>query len=300
MNLAHQRLLHALLVLAASRTVACSESADSNASLPLSEPSERRPDDAHGPGSVDTPVTPAEDLFGGPPLSTTEPAFEKVTHPVAPSALLRDAKAPLPTNAFWENLIIGKGEERINVLPYLVRTLSKGLAVSAPRVLTSNLVAETPDVVDLVLGATSDLFRRQVIARDDLSVTVEFANSAAGGSMTTPLVQGMAYVTARYAKLTPVLATTKAILSVTPKTGTRFEVTMNDQQKWLVYTSSPITLTQNGSQLVAAAPFDGDLRIALATSPESVAALDAHRASIPLGGSAHAKIADGSAIVELD
>ncbi|CAI7881652.1 unnamed protein product [Closterium sp. NIES-54] len=60
-------------------------------------------------------------------------------------------------------------------------------------------------------------------------------------------------------------------------------------QTWLMYLSSPLALRQDGSALVADAPFTGTMRVALLprTSPQDKEALlDAHVPTVPVGGSA--------------
>ena len=44
--------------------------------------------------------------------------------------------------------------------------------------------------------------------------------------------------------------------------GTRFEVTMNNNQKWIIYSSSEITFTVNGNNLDASGVFTGFIRAA--------------------------------------
>lgn len=254
------------------------------------------------PAPTPADVMPGDDLLGDAPLSTSAPALKAVKHPVVPSAaLLASTAAPLPTHAFWENLALGEGKNRINAYPYQVRALAAGLSVSLPSVLTSNVGSSTAVVTDISLGASVDFTRHQVVARDDVSATLAF--EAGAGRMTSPIVEGMAYVTAHYEKLVPVLSSEHAILTINggtaPATGARFEITMNDGKTWLVYTSSPVTFALQGGKLVAAATFDGDLRVAQVTGPDAVAALDQHRASIPLGGTAHAKVDGATAVLEI-
>ncbi|MBC7018212.1 hypothetical protein, partial [Salmonella enterica] len=84
-------------------------------------------------------MLPTEDLLGDAPLATGAPALKAVKHPVVPSALLASTAAPLPTHAFWENLALGEGKNRVNAYPYQVRALAAGRSGSLPNVLTSNV-----------------------------------------------------------------------------------------------------------------------------------------------------------------
>ena len=85
--------------------------------------------------------------------------------------------------------------------------------------------------------------------------------------------------------------------------GTRFEVTMNNNQKWIIYSSSEITFTVNGNNLDASGVFTGSIRAAgVWESGENavgdVATLDAHSGSVPVGGSVSANVEGDMAILE--
>ncbi|MDB4938188.1 MAG: uncharacterized protein JWP87_5160 [Labilithrix sp.] len=291
------------LTIAASLLAACSSQNEGAGSSSALQPcAQNGPDGGEITLPAPTPVAPSDDLLGDATLSTAQPALKTVKHPVVPSALLASTAAPLPTHAFWENLALGEGKNRINAYPYQVRAAASGLGVSLPAVLTSAVGSSTPVVTDIALGASVDFTGHRIVARDDVSATIAF--EAGAGKMTTPIVEGMAYVSAHYDKLIPVLSSEHAILTVNgggaPATGTRFEVTMNDGKTWLVYTSSPVTFSLAGSKLVAAAAFDGDVRVAQVTGPDAAAVLDQHHTSIPLGGTVRAKVDGASAILEIE
>ena len=66
-------------------------------------------------------------------------------------------------------------------------------------------------------------------------------------------------------------------------TDSRFEVQLNNGQTWVLYASSPITLSLSGGALQASGTFTGSLRAALLdVAGEST--LDAHAGRIPTGG----------------
>ena len=39
---------------------------------------------------------------------------------------------PLPTNVWWENLVLGGGDQVANVNPYIIKLLGDGVHVSLP------------------------------------------------------------------------------------------------------------------------------------------------------------------------
>lgn len=241
-------------------------------------------------GTTATPPAPdAEAAWSlGAPFATTAPTFAKASHALAPTALWGDIAGPRPTNAAWMDVVLGNGANPFHVYPYAVKALDGGLEVSLP----TKTVAQNAVIAvvrrDLAFGAVEPFAKHVVTAHDDLSVTVRW--TAGNGAMTTPLVRGMPYATARYDKLTPRLDSVHALLTLdgapvpASKTGDRFLVTMNDGRAWVVYASSPITFTRSASTLTATQPFTGTLRVAAVTQQADLAVLDAHRSAVPVGG----------------
>src|SRR5512133_402812 len=70
------------------------------------------------------------------PWDRTVPSFTRVQHPLAPNARLNLA-GPLPTNAFWQNVVVAAGTDRFNALPYDVRVTEAGLGASRPELIVS-------------------------------------------------------------------------------------------------------------------------------------------------------------------
>lgn len=100
------------------------------------------------------------------------------------------------------------------------------------------------------------------------------------------IARGQPYQTVVYRNQAPVFSTVHAILTINGAPATsqtlppagRFVIVLNNNQKWVVYTSTPLKLTLMGaSSLVASAPFTGVVRAAVATSPAALAALDMYR-----------------------
>ena len=86
-------------------------------------------------------------------------------------------------------------------------------------------------------------------------------------------------------------------------TGTRFEVSLNNNQKWIIYSPTEITFSVNGSNLEAAGLFTGPLRAAGVWENGPLAGgrvdiLDAHSGRIPQGGSVSASVEGDLATME--
>ena len=230
-------------------------------------------------------------LLGGDPLSTDSPPFSNQSHGLSPTGLWADSNGPLPTNAWWQNLVLGGGNLVVNSLPYLVKVDGDALRFSMPdKVVQQNFIF-TSFADDLNFGATQGLPARQVTDYGPLHVRLDWGTGA--GSMHANLVRGMPYVTAHYNGLTPRIGTIHAITSLNggsasaTVTSDRFEIATNSGDTWVVYASSPITLSQQGGALQASGTFTGTLRAAVLTGGGE-AVLDAYADRIPVGGTVDA------------
>ncbi len=229
------------------------------------------------------------------PFSTAMPPYPLRTGQQQPSTLWGTLPAPRPTNAAWQNFVLGPGQNRVDFLPYQLKAVPEGLAIGlATPVNTANAV-DVPDVRQLVLSSLQSFTSRAVDAYDPLSVTMTWRNT--GGTMTAPMVFGMPYVTADYTGLRPFLLpgtfTISSVNSMTnpgSATGTRFELVLSDGSTWLLYASAPITFDWNRGTMTARAGFTGTLRVASLRRPADAAILDAHAGSIPRAGRIEATV----------
>lgn len=234
-------------------------------------------------GAADWQLDPA------PCLSKTEPGYPKQSHPLKPSAQWSsNLTGPKPTNAFWMNLVLGNGTQRINVLPYQVKALSNGLSVSSPPLTVAENAVTTADRTDVQLGATESFSRREVSAFDDLSVTVTWA--ATNGSIVTPIVYGMPYATGLYSGLTPSIKVPSAAITrvnggtATPVTGQKLVLTLNNGQTWNLYASSSMSWTWSSAEIHATQPLTGSVRLAVVPQATDASILDEYAGAIPTSG----------------
>lgn len=119
--------------------------------------------------------------------------------------------------------------------------------------MSSKSAVLTPYVRDWALGAVEGGFdAHKIVAADKLSVTMEYTKGS--GKMTTPLVHGMGMVSGVFESLTPYLKTVHSILSVKladesihysdeTLVSYRFIIALNSGRYWILYTSSPVTLS---------------------------------------------------------
>jgi endo-1,3(4)-beta-glucanase len=232
-------------------------------------------------------------ILDGAPLSNSAPPWSLSSHSLIPSPLWGLMGAPYPTNAWWQNLTLGSGENIANVLPYTIKVRSDGLHMCRPSEVVTQTFIITAFLDNLVFGAAENLGVRNVISHDDLSVTMQWKSG--DRTFTSPLVRGMPYVTGIYDAFTPEIRTQHAILEVNGMpagngatfSGSRFDIKLNNGQRWLVYAPASLTFVAGFSRLTAVEPYSGALRAAIAPSG-SDALLDAYASCIPVGGNVSA------------
>ncbi|KAH9142149.1 hypothetical protein AeRB84_013758, partial [Aphanomyces euteiches] len=219
---------------------------------------------------------------------------------------------PIPTNPWWGNLI-STGKDAKEVLrvwtnPYAIAPLVTGLQISYPAATrafggssgngNANRYYLHASINDLTLSAAesarADATSFRVMKWDDLGVNIRKDAVAGKGSIEAYLVSGMAFVTAKYTQLSPILSTEHAISAVNDEklsegqtiSGTKFTIALNNAQTWVVYTSSSITFLHHNSQLVASAPFTGTVQVAMAKVAADVAVYDKYKDCTVQGGKA--------------
>ena len=224
------------------------------------------------------------------PIASDLPSFTSAPQPSAyqPTAFWGSIPFPRPTNALWENLVLGTGQSRVDLVPYQIKALPDGIAIANEPLQISASLVNVPDVTRAQLGATqfNGSTPHVVDTYDLFSVTLRY--TAASGSMVAPLVSGMPYVSAVYSNLTPKLTQLNLLRvngsSTTTITGARFQLALADGSTWVLYSSAPLTFVWNTGTMTAQSPFTGTLRLAHLTAPSAAAALDAHAATVPTGG----------------
>ncbi|PRQ59085.1 putative endo-1,3(4)-beta-glucanase [Rosa chinensis] len=124
-----------------------------------------------------------------------------------------------------------------------------------------------------------------ISAFDDLSITLDFPSS----NLTFPLVRGSPYLTFSVSNQTSIisLSTIHAILSFSSNQDhTKHTIKLNNDQTWLVYTSSQIHLTNHNLSVITSSGLSGIVRVAVLPDPESEAALDQFSSRYPFSGEA--------------
>jgi len=184
------------------------------------------------------------------------------------------------------------------VNPYVVKTMDDGLHVCLPERVTEPNYVYLAYVDNLVMSAQEDLGDRTVTKYDDLSVTMTWQNG-----IQAPIVRGMPYATVFYNNLTPALTFGHAVMAFTQASEQRFEVSLDNGQKWLIYTSEEISLSLSESTLVASGPLTGWIRAAAVwevSGEGDEETLNTFWKVIPTGGKVSAEVSGDTAIMKFN
>ncbi|KAJ2425724.1 hypothetical protein GGF47_002431 [Coemansia sp. RSA 2524] len=194
----------------------------------------------------------------------------------------RLATTPIPTNTWWQNLIVECGDQPIVMGPYMVKSLNESVVVCAPTEMHSNTFVASAWHDDWRMDMAGST--RRVVAYDSVSVTVRYEGSSLA---TVPLVKGAVFATIVLDTQTVVrLSTIHAIIGVDAGDAPGSTIVqLNNGSTWLIWCESNVVLRQCGmSGLESPIPMQGAVRLALVATPSAIPALLSARTAIPIGG----------------
>ncbi|KEH25263.1 putative glucan endo-1,3-beta-D-glucosidase [Medicago truncatula] len=201
---------------------------------------------------------------------------------------------PLPTNSFFQNIVLKNGDQPEYIHPYLIKSSNSSLSVSYPfhhfnsafiyQVFNADLTITS---IEQKTNQTSNE-KHIVSSYSDLSVTLDMPST----NMSFFLVRGSPFLTVSVTKPTPLsISTIHAILSFSSNENlTKFTFHLNNDQTWILYASSPIKLSHELSEITSEA-FSGMIRIALLpdSNSKNEDVLDKYSSCYPLSGEAMLK-----------
>jgi len=230
--------------------------------------------------------------------------YPNIIHPRLPQRLNLANKQPVHTNKFYTNALLGQGNNPMLVHPYILlmnATAPYGVSISCTESLIFGPQIDETRVkyfINIILKnlqVTAKEFSSQnfqVINVDNLglSLTIKMFDTNSPASITMPIVRGMAYVTFEFNSATAQITTEHAILSINNQTsgqvtGQRFEIVLNNNQTWILYTlNGDITLQFQNNQLISTQPITNTLRFAKKQSNSNAnTILDSHASVYPIG-----------------
>ncbi|CAA6670077.1 unnamed protein product [Spirodela intermedia] len=226
-------------------------------------------------------------------------AVAAAVFPAAQSSVVPDPGAffhqrllssPLPTNSFFQNFVLGDGDQPEYIHPYLVKSSGSALSLCYPSCFTSSQFIYQPFAGDLTLSSDGGGTSRHVVsAFDDLSVTLDLPPS-----LRFFLIRGSPYITCAATAAEGGAATALSLSSVhaivgvsSDPSGNRHRVLLNSSQTFLLYSSSSLTFYQvSATEIRSAEGFDGVIRIAYLPDPRHEPVLDRFSSCYPVSGGA--------------
>ncbi|KAI5340617.1 hypothetical protein L3X38_019891 [Prunus dulcis] len=234
---------------------------------------------------------------------TTSSSSSPVQFPPTQSTILPEPSSffspnllstPLPTNSFFQNFALNNGDKPEYFHPYSINSSSSSLSLSYPSLSsTSAFISQTfaPDLTIYASQTSTNIdaansSRRVISGFTDLSVTLDFPSS----NLRFFLARGSPYVTCNVSSPTAVsVSTIHAILeSYSSNSNTKFIVQLNNNQTWVLYTSSPSNLTRSSPSTLTFDGYSGTIRIALVpgSDPKYESILDRFSYAYPVSGEA--------------
>jgi endo-1,3(4)-beta-glucanase len=240
-----------------------------------------------GPPAEKLPTIPEVKLAGNDitvPVAVTPPGsqFSQRVHPLKPVGFgAVDLGKPIETNKWWGTLeVAGAQHGNCFAFPYTLWWSNNGpFGMNISHTEASQLVfdpSNTPPqyyinplgICSISIGAQEFNASMTMGIDTPTQFTINVTLSSGSGSIKFPFVEGMAFTTAIYSGVTPLLTSAHAIIlfqSSTISGGSKYKVGLNDGTTWLIYvfaSSGSYSLTQNGNNIVGNGQFNGYLQVA--------------------------------------
>ncbi|KAI8049228.1 glycosyl hydrolase family 81-domain-containing protein [Syncephalis plumigaleata] len=220
------------------------------------------------------------------------------------SSGLPQTSIPLPTNTWWQNLVLDDGGTQISCPPYLMRLPVDGqsrVEIGWPKVHVIEEAMWQVWIDDWHLiwdNNERQPFARQVTDYDDLSVTVQWPTSRTSSWARQTLVKATPYTTVEFQQMAHVqLKTRHAIIEFSRHSFNSWKILLNNGQTWIVFVIADATQNVdwelNGINMLQLTcnnndnkGFTGVIRVAAVPDliDESLVMLDKYHASYPVGG----------------
>nr|GEV46914.1 probable endo-1,3(4)-beta-glucanase [Tanacetum cinerariifolium] len=194
---------------------------------------------------------------------------------------------PLPTNSFFQNFVLKKGDEPEYIHPYLIKSHNSSLSISYPSLFSNSSLIYQIFKRDLTFSVlnNSNKHVHVISSYDDLSVTLDIQ-----GFLRFFLVRGSPFVTCEVLnKVGLSISTIHRIVGFSPNSAkTKYKISLNNGQTWVLYASSAIELSHDVNRIVSG-EFRGVIRIAVLGSgsgSELESVLDRFSTCYPVSGRA--------------
>nr|XP_043634641.1 ascus wall endo-1,3(4)-beta-glucanase-like [Erigeron canadensis] len=228
--------------------------------------------------------------------TTTITTGSPFTFPAARSTVLPDPStyfssnllsSPLPTNTFFQNFVLNNGSQPEYIHPYLIQSSFSSLSVSYPFIFSNSSFTSqifSPDFTISGLNNPNPNQTHVISSFDDLSVTLDIKPS-----LRFFLVRGSPFLTCQVLQsLKLSISTIHKVVNFVPNSSkTRFKINLDNGQTWILYASSPITLSHDVSKIFSK-EYSGVIRLAVLPNSNSKyeSVLDKFSTRYPVSGRA--------------
>ncbi|XP_027077205.1 glucan endo-1,3-beta-D-glucosidase-like [Coffea arabica] len=245
------------------------------------------------PPSPASPSPPQSPTMSPPKRKHTQPFL----FPQSQSVVLPDPStffspnllsSPLPTNSFFQNFVLKNGDQPEYIHPYLIKSAVSALTVCYPSQSHNSAFIYQIFNADLTISTLNNPNPNAthiISSFSDLSVTLDHPSS----NLRFFLVRGSPFLTCNVmGNVALSISTIHAIIGFSSNASlTKYTIKLNNNQTWLLYASSPISLTHDISSITSGV-FTGIIRIAALPDSDSrsEAILDRFSSCYPLSGDA--------------
>jgi endo-1,3(4)-beta-glucanase len=234
------------------------------------------------------------------PIETGPPPPQFPQKPVHPeSGVGIKESRPLQTNKFYANFFLGSQQSTVFTHPYGIHFTGTGMSIShvdrnqtvygpgsPPSYFINPLDIRSIVLSAVELGSNTQLSTKSM--REFSAVAMLAPSSMAPTSISFPVVQGQAFVTAIYSDSQPLISSRVFFSNLTFAGETavggtfKYQVKLDDETHWLIYltpdepedSGTPPLSLRNSSTIIGPAHFSGTIQIAKAPTPDSESIYD--------------------------
>lgn len=193
----------------------------------------------------------------------------------------------MPTNSFFQNFVLRNGDQPEYIHPYLIKSSLSSLSLSYPSLFSNTSVTYqvfNPDLTISTLNNPDPNATHIISSFSDLSLTLDLPSS----NLRFFLVRGSPFLTCSVnGGVSLSISTIHAILQLSANDSlTKYTIKLNNNQTWILYSSSPINLTHQDVSNITSVGFSGIIRIAILpeSNPTHESVLDRFSSCYPVSG----------------
>lgn len=172
-----------------------------------------------------------------------------------------------PTNAWFQNWLVGSGENPIHTYPYIIKASRQGFTICYPsQIVNQNAYTLEVFLANWILSVRENFAAPNI---DQSTVDSDFFNLGAkinfGDKFSAQITRGFASIIVNLNSVSPILTTIHAILTFETVSDRAIKVSMNNNQVWLIQSEKKLSWTRDNSQ-ISGSVYTGWIKISIITS----------------------------------